>query len=251
MPKKHEKIIKTHTREKKLIRIVVIGLTTIIAVAFITYAVALLNQNMGGFTINLNYRNLEQGGLFLYDNSLFNNPSSTLKVDGLRYDMRDMSYTWFGTRLPSIEEIDNVDGAFNFTAEGDNEVSFLSYTFYVKNDTADTVITYSSSITMLGQAKGVDEAMRIIVVEDSISFAAQGNERIYTVFGKESKSGGLDPLMDKMFNPAPTLIYFEKEIQPGEAHKYTIILYLEGEDPECINDILGGMVRLSWDFLVL
>ncbi len=29
-----------------------------------------------------------------------------------------------------------------------------------------------------------------------------------------------------------------------EMDKYTVVIWLEGEDPECVNDILGGTIEL-------
>ena len=48
-------------------------------------------------------------------------------------------------------------------------------------------------------------------------------------------------------------------LEPGEVVKYTIVIWLEGEDPECVGDsssnvdsergILGGQVKLAVEFL--
>ena len=35
-----------------------------------------------------------------------------------------------------------------------------------------------------------------------------------------------------------------EELMPGEIDKYTVVIWLEGEDPECVNDILGGTLEL-------
>ncbi|MCL2630521.1 MAG: hypothetical protein FWD49_03220 [Firmicutes bacterium] len=253
----YEKIAKKHTREKKLIKIVVLCLLLILAITFITYAVSLLNQNMGGLTINLTYRGVDPGGLSLFERRTFINPTSSLTVAPLKHDMTNITYTWFGDSLPSIEDIDDIDGSWHYMASGSKEVSFLSYTFYVMNSTMESDITYSSSINLLSQAKGVAEAVRIIIVEDELAYTTPGNTRKHTIYGKKAQDGigedgsGLDPLTDIAFRDGKTIIYDEKTLKPGEAHKYTIILYLEGEDPECINDILGGMIRMSWDFLVI
>ena len=29
------------------------------------------------------------------------------------------------------------------------------------------------------------------------------------------------------------------DVQPGEVHKYTIVVWLEGDDPDCTNDLIG------------
>ena len=36
------------------------------------------------------------------------------------------------------------------------------------------------------------------------------------------------------------------ELMPGEIDKYTVVIWLEGEDPECVNDILGGTIEMMF-----
>ena len=38
----------------------------------------------------------------------------------------------------------------------------------------------------------------------------------------------------------------EKDLEPGDTIKYTIVMWIEGEDPECVDDIRGGYVKLLW-----
>lgn len=40
-------------------------------------------------------------------------------------------------------------------------------------------------------------------------------------------------------------------IEPDQAHKFTVVLWLEGEDPECTNDIIGGHMGLEMDFALV
>ena len=36
------------------------------------------------------------------------------------------------------------------------------------------------------------------------------------------------------------------DLEPGKRDKYTIVMWIEGEDPECIDDIRGGYIKLDW-----
>ena len=40
-------------------------------------------------------------------------------------------------------------------------------------------------------------------------------------------------------------------LKSGEKVKYTVVIWLEGDDPECVDDILGGEVKLSMKFNVI
>ena len=39
-------------------------------------------------------------------------------------------------------------------------------------------------------------------------------------------------------------------LKPGDVDKYTIVTWIEGNDPECIDEILGGFVKMQWLFSV-
>ena len=36
--------------------------------------------------------------------------------------------------------------------------------------------------------------------------------------------------------------------KPGDINKYTIVLWIEGSDPECTDNILGGEFKVHMDF---
>ena len=35
------------------------------------------------------------------------------------------------------------------------------------------------------------------------------------------------------------------DIKPGEIDRYSIVVWLEGNDPECIDDIIGGEMKIA------
>ena len=35
---------------------------------------------------------------------------------------------------------------------------------------------------------------------------------------------------------------------PGEIHRYTVVMWVEGNDLECTNNILGGELKVHYDF---
>ena len=42
----------------------------------------------------------------------------------------------------------------------------------------------------------------------------------------------------------------EPALQPGQIIKYTIVIWLEGQDEQCVDDILGGQVKLAVEFAI-
>jgi hypothetical protein len=43
----------------------------------------------------------------------------------------------------------------------------------------------------------------------------------------------------------------QTDLKIGDTDRYTVVIWLEGWDPECVNDIMGGEVKLSMNFNVL
>ena len=40
-------------------------------------------------------------------------------------------------------------------------------------------------------------------------------------------------------------------LEPGQTDKFTIVMWIEGEDPECVDEIRGGYVKLNWFFNIV
>ena len=36
-------------------------------------------------------------------------------------------------------------------------------------------------------------------------------------------------------------------MKPGTKDRYTIVIWIEGDDPECKNDLLGGEIKMHMD----
>ena len=37
------------------------------------------------------------------------------------------------------------------------------------------------------------------------------------------------------------------DFKVGDIDKFTIVIYLEGEDPDCLNDIIGGEIKMHME----
>ena len=42
-----------------------------------------------------------------------------------------------------------------------------------------------------------------------------------------------------------------EKMEPGEFDKYTVVAWLEGEDPECLDDIIGGYIEMNMKFEII
>ena len=144
------------------------------------------------------------------------------------YDMTNIS----GEDLP--ENIDSVNGSHNGT-------NYIAYTFYLINSGDDT-LSYQSELYVDNVSKGVDEAVRVAVFKNGEK----------TVYGKTKSNGkGIESDCDEEFLSS-SLVRKEvvTDFEPRSKDKYTIVIWLEGNDPDCVDDIVGGTIKFGMDFKI-
>ena len=208
----------------------VAGLIAVALVALIAigYAIAYFYNKYGSFTIKVNKYDMVNQGLSLSETPDFEKTISVLTAD-IVYDMTNIS----GEDLP--DNIDKINGNHN----GKN---YIAYTFYLHNSGQDT-ITYEGDLTIENVTKNVDEAVRVAVFTD-------GDK---TVYGKTKSSGsGKESDCDEEFISANQVMHTKvKDFEPGSTTKYTVVIWLEGNDPDCVDAIIGGVIKMQMDFRIV
>lgn len=150
-------------------------------------------------------------------------------------EVTNITYDWLPTNLN-----DEADGEHN----GKN---YLAYTFYLTNSGKET-LDYESELRFTGIAKNADEALRVMIYKNGEpTIYAQKNRdgsQLEDVVNFEFVEGGKD------LNQENYLLMKDltEGIKPNDTVKYTIVTWIEGNDPECINDIMGGHVKMQWFF---
>ena len=141
--------------------------------------------------------------------------------------MTNISIKW----LP--QNINNeTDGSHN----GDN---YIAYTFYVENQGTEAT-NYWYRMVIDDVIKDADEAIRVMIYRN--------DEKV--VYAKESTMDGQPEKGTTAFlkDEDGTIILQKREnIEPYELDKFTIVIWIEGDDPECTNSLLGGEVKMHMD----
>ena len=183
-------------------------------------------------------------------------------------DTMDFSQELITLNGTAIEQADNIS-IFDIDPEvmeidGDhNGPDYVAYTFYVKNIGFDP-ITYTYNLSIQRATKGVDEATWVLLYHN-------GQQQILAKEGKNGEAEiqqgdyeypfmedakkpeqysydevtGVHTLTTEPFASSKIVEMAERpEIQPEEVDKFTVVIWLEGEDPECVNDILGGTIEM-------
>ncbi len=207
---------------KSKVNIVLYSLIFIIVCVFI---VAALLQDKGTFTITTPRDDMIVYGLKLSDEPAFDKPRGEL----IASPVKNM---WNITETDIAKNIDHIDGEHN----GEN---YLAYTFYVKNE-GDATVKYDTVVDISEMHLAVDEAMRVKIYVNGTP----------TVYAKPQKIDRDKPEPGTVAFVAQSRIIRlpSRDIAVGEKNKYTVVVWLEGEDPDCVNSILGGSVKMVMRF---
>lgn len=218
------KEVKRHVFLTRVLSLLIGILVAIIAIA---YAISYFYDKFGGFTVRVNKYDMVNQGLTLSETPTYDKAIGVLTAD-TQYDMTNIS----GKDLP--ENIDMVNGSHN----GNN---FIAYTFYLINSGDDTV-SYDYELYIENVSKGVDEAVRVAVYKNGEK----------TVYGKTKSNGsGIESDCDYEFLSATIVAQGRQEsFEPKSKDKYTVVIWLEGNDPDCVDDIVGGTIKFAMDFKI-
>lgn len=217
MPHRRRKLLAAALLRMDKLSLWFLGLLLLVAVLFIT---AFMQEKMGNFTINLNRLELFRKGIAIADEGYFERPTARLVantvVDATNISIDDIP-----------EDVDQIDGNHN----GDN---YMAYTYYVRNAGKEDVY-YDATITLDSCAKGAEEAVRVAVWRNG--------ER--TVYAWPAADGTAEYGCESFVDDKTVCRFQEENFLVGNVDKYTIVIWMEGDDPECVDKIVGGSVEFS------
>ena len=212
-------------KRKLFIKIVKIAFLLLLILISIIYLFLYIIYAGGRFTVSLDKNMSNRKNVFLSEDGNVKNKARKLSADTIEY-MDNISIKW----LP-----DNIDTEKNGSHNGDN---YIAYTFYVINSGKEKV-NYWYEIDIDDTIKNVDEAIRIMIYRNG--------ER--TVYAKKSKdTGQAEPGTKKFISSKIAVLEQRKNFKPSSKDRYTVVVWIEGDDPECKNDLLGGEIKLHMDF---
>jgi len=237
------------SKRRQLTRLLIISLILALSLMIIVFAGATILNKAGNFTVNLNPDAFNKNGIAISSTEDFKNPTIMLQGTAVN-DMWNITKDWMlnnpnnkqyynkgDKTYQSIADIDKVPGSHNGK-------DYIAYTFWIENSGTKEA-GYYGSIDIDSVAKGADEAIRVLVFQNGVP----------TEYGKVPKDPAAKNAnfgIDKYFASANKVMELTREnMKVGEKDRYTVIIWLEGWDPECVNNIMGGEVKLSMNFKVL
>lgn len=190
---------------------------------------AIVQNHKAAFTVSVN--NPGHSGLgpsdkyvaiSLSENEEFEYPTTSLFPEGVE-NITNIS----GRTI--TDEVDALEGSHN----GRN---YVAYSFYVRNSgTMKGEITESMEVTVSN--RGLKDAVRVRIYRNGISdtyasMAKDGNPEFGTI-----------PFESDQIIVRNTMMY-----AVNQTSRYTIVIWVEGDDPECTDEIRGSDISFSLTF---
>ena len=219
--------------KKKVVTLLLIfffGLSSIIAL--LTY----YGQNVGCFTISLAEDVTNQS----------------------IYISTDLTFSWYSPRLicysfanaqsiiyPVIKTgyIRETNGIY----KGNNN-TYIGYTYYIKN-MGDESVNLNVAMNVAQADKNAEDAVWVWYFEGN-------NDSTGRIFQKKDTS--VDSTTWQGYSGYREREYFQDEytvfnevmdnLEPGEVRKMTLILWLEGQDPDCSDNVIGGKINFNIEY---
>ncbi len=191
----------------------------------------------------------------------FSSPATVLKMNGPE-EMSNITYDWI-----LKDELFGKEGDHH----GDN---YIAYSFFIKN-VSDSDILYKGSIVLNYVSKDIERAVRIVIIEDEEKATCYAVTRSdgspeYIAYDSDDKATQQplplgDSRLDELLGSNVTTPFlsdepkdsnvevFESEdifLAVGEVKKYTVLIWLEGSDSDCMDAIIGAKVNFEYNFRV-
>ena len=205
-------------RKKFLLRITRIGVTSMVLLLALLYGILYVVNETGYFTITVAENS--QDSLVMSNSAGFDSIKPVLRANAPE-EMDNITEEWIPIDINETE--------------GDNSKdNYIAYTFFVKNEGEKTV-DYDYYIDIRAVTKNVDQATRVkIYINDDVQ-----------IYAKESDNGEAEPGTTAFVSNTKVVDNLREGFSVGDVDKYTIVIWVEGEDPDCIDDIVGGFMKMS------
>lgn len=188
----------------------------------IIYIVLKVTFSGGSFSVSIADNEMLESGMAIYESQKDPTPKRKLTAKNIQF-MDNISIKWLPSDINKVAE-----GSHN----GDN---YIAYTFYVENQGKD-IFNYWYQLSIDDVVKDVDKAIRIMIYinDDKVVYAKANHfddkpEKDTVAFDKDYEKAILD---------------VRKNMAPGELDRVTVVVWIEGDDPDCVDALIGGELKM-------
>jgi len=240
-------------------------IATLLALLLILFIFSLVQRMRGHFTINLSDKMFNEG-FTLSETVGFENPTTQLFASPSQ-DVPCISIT----QIPA--DIDEI--------EGEHNAAYFAYTYYIRNEGENTV-GYIWSLDMNAETQDVSKAVWAMVFEDGkMRFYAKPNEITgeaealppfgdndrgyidlpikdlaadsdqFEIVGQNGRIAYWRVIPDKFLSDHCITAGQKENVEPLEIHKYTVVLWLEGDDIDADDSVIGGHLGVEMNYRLI
>ena len=212
--------------QRRTFKIIRRALFILLIFLILLYIILDVIYSEGKFTVILDSNKSLESGMAIFDS--LNNSQGKRKLEATPIKFMDnISYKW----IP-----ENVDTEADGSHNGQN---YIAYSFYVENQ-GDRVINYHYEVIVDDIIKNVDEAIRIRIYRN-------GEDTTYAKKDALERQPETNTVPFRDIKNAEGTIILEsvKDFKPDDLDRYTVLIWLEGDDPDCNNELIGGGIKMS------
>jgi hypothetical protein len=198
--------------------------------------VTFYGQDTGNFVMSVDYDAFNRG-IILSETKTLEATSSRLMTEPIE-NAKDITYNWI-----QVDKVLETDGNYI-----DPDIDYMAYTFYLQNNGLETVdVTYSVRITEI--TKDLDKAIRVMIIEDGV-------QTIYQRTDEADELGNLPEYQEELPESVEFLNDYTvaritiNRFTPQQVKKFSIIMWIEGEDPDTTDEIAGGSIKMQMSFSI-
>lgn len=211
-------------RERDIkINAIKLGIIIMALFLIIIYFLLVAFYEGGDFTISLDPAFAQKSGIVMYEKE-GEDDKRILKATKAEF-IDNISVKWIPKDINKLGE-----GSHN----GDN---YLAYSFYIKNKGSET-LNYWYEILIDDVIKNADEAIRVMLYRND-------EKKIYAK--ANSRTGEAEEGTTIFYSDKEVAVEQRKDFKPGEIDKFTIVVFVEGDDPDCLDNLIGGEMKMHMD----
>ena len=211
-------------KKKMFVRLITIVFLALLILLSVIYLFLYIVYDGGRFTVSLDRNLSNRKNIYLSEDGDVKNKRLKLSAQTIDY-MDNISIKW----LPA--DVEKGTGSHN----GQN---YIAYSFYLVNSGHETV-NYWYELYVDDTIKRVDDAIRVMIFQN-------GKQTVYAKRNRTTNKP--EPNTVAFRSKSVAVLKQRKKFKPNTKDRYTVVIWLEGDDPECKNDLLGGEIKMHMDF---
>ena len=218
------KEVRSYAVQRKVLTTALACLTLLTTIMYLSAA---LYKNSGSFTVSVDKVEMTKYGLSLSETRDMAYATSHLNAK-INEHMTNIS----GETLP--KNLDMIDGEHN-------GVNHIAYTFYLQN-VGEKELSYEYNLVISNISNQLDEAIRVRLYVDGVP----------TDYAKTASDGsGAEPGTTEFYSANIVAKGRTDNFKSGDITKFTVVVWIEGDDPDCVDDRIGGEMKLEMNTSVV